>query len=175
MYLFLGSPSKDFGVRVSDQLNSLRSLLENRLNEQDKPKAPKKELSVLQTSPGTFARDFLQSFRQTSLQNPSIGLYSDGDDDDDKEVERNFNSNHYNNEKPKQYEDDMLTTSTTSSNAHDYSSIQHHYHRYEQLIQPILSSLSDELNQARVSSTITSSSTPTIASNLAAKIDTRKR
>lgn len=45
---------------------------------------------------------------------------------------------------------------------------------YETGIQPSLSSLSDELNQARVSSTATPTSSSTIASNLAAKIDARK-
>jgi hypothetical protein len=173
---FLASPSKDFGVRVSDQLNALRTLLENRLIEQDKTKPQKKESSILQTSPGTFARQFLQSFRQSSLENNSTEFNSDIDDDD-KEVERNFNLNHHNNnnnnEKIKQYDGDILTTSTTSSNQHGYSSI-HQHHNYQQMIQPSLSSLSDELNQARVSSTVISSSTPTIASNLAAKIDTRK-
>jgi len=102
------------------------------------------------------------------LQNNSTEFNSDIDDDNDKEVERNFHSNHHN-EKIKQYDGDILTTSTTSSNQHGYPSIHH-----QQMIQPSLSSLSDELNQARVSSSVTSSSTSTIASNLAAKIDTRK-
>jgi hypothetical protein len=174
MSLFLASPSKDFGTRVSDQLNALRTLLENRLIASDDTKRQKKEPSILQTSPGTFARDFLQSFRQSSYQTHPTEIPSDIDDDD-KEVERNFPSNNNNNNHPsktKQYDGEMFSTSTTSSNQHGYSS--RHHHHYEQIIQPSLSLLSDELNQARVSSTATPTSTATIKSNLAAKIDTRQ-
>ncbi|CAF4429309.1 unnamed protein product, partial [Rotaria magnacalcarata] len=38
------SPSKEFGVRVSDQLNALRSLLETRLTHHDEIKSEKKDL-----------------------------------------------------------------------------------------------------------------------------------
>jgi len=166
----LGSPSKDFGVRVSDQLNALRTLLENRLTEPEEPKRQKPESSVLQTSPATFARQFLQSFRQSSYQNNSTEFRSD--DDDDKEVERNFPSNHQHpNENAKLYKADVLSTSTSSSNQHGFRSIHQHY---EPIIQPSLSSLSDELNQARVSSSATPTSSSTIGSNLAAKIETRR-
>jgi hypothetical protein len=166
-----GSPSKEFGVRVSDQLNALRSLLETRLLEQDDNKRQTKETSsILQTSPGTFARDFLQSFRQSSsYKNNSTEFHSDIDDAD-KEVARNFHTN----KTLQQYEGDNLSTSTISSNHHGYSSVHHNHHHYEQIIQPNLSSLSDELNHAKVSSSATASSTSTITSNLAAKIDTRK-
>ena len=166
--VFLGSPSKDFGVRVSDQLNALRTLLETRLTESDEIKRPAKESSILQTSPGTFAREFLQSCRQSSFKNHSTELLSDIDDDD-KEVAKNFNNK---NQQQQHYARDVLSSSTTSSNQQEYSSTNHHH--YEQIIQPNLSSFSNELNQARISSSATTSSTSTITSNLAAKIDTRK-
>jgi hypothetical protein len=142
------------------------------LIDQDDNKRQTKEPSVLQTSPGTFARDFLQSFRQSSLKNNSTEFHSDIDDAD-KEVARNFHTTKNNKKKSQHYEGDVLSASTISSNHHGYSSV-HHYHHYEQIIQPNLSSLSDELNQAKVSSSATASSTSTITSNLAAKIDTRK-
>ena len=164
----VGSPSKDFGVRVSDQLNALRTLLENRLIGSDEPKREKKKSSVLQTSPGTFARQFLQSFRQATYQNSITPELNSDDDDDDREVERTFPSN---NEKINVYEGDLFSTSTTSSNHRAFAGI---HQRYEAMIQPSLSSLSDELKQARAESTVTPTSSLTIASNLAAKIDTRR-
>ncbi|CAF3394742.1 unnamed protein product [Rotaria sp. Silwood1] len=166
------SPSKDFGVRVSDQLNALRTLLETRLIEQDETKQQKKDSSILESSPGKFAREFLQSLRQSPLKNNSRDLINDFINED-KELERNFNkkNNNTKNEKIKQYEADILSSTTTSSNHHGYSSI--HSHHFEPVIQPSLSSLSDELNQAKVSSSLTPSSTATITSNLAAKIDTQ--
>ncbi len=175
MFWYLDSPSKDFGVRVSDQLNALRTLLENRFTEPEETKHQKRETFALQTSPGTFARQFLHSFRQSSYQNNLPEFHpddNDDDDDDDKEVERNFPSNQqYLNENTKLYKGDVLSTSTTSSNQQGFRSIHQHY---EPMIQPSLSSLSDELNQARVSSSITPTSSSTIGSNLAAKIDTRR-
>ncbi|CAF3919812.1 unnamed protein product [Rotaria sp. Silwood2] len=169
------SPSKDFGARVSDQLNALRTLLETRLVEQDETKQEKKDSSILESSPGKYAREFLQSLRQSPLKNNSRELINDFIDDD-IEVERNFHKNKNNNNtkngKIQHYEGDILSTTTTSSNQHGYSSI--HSHHYEPVIQPSLSSLSDELNQAKVSSSLTPSSTSTITSNLAAKIDTQE-
>ena len=147
----LGSPSKDFGSRVSDQLNALRSLLENRLIEHEPPKSPKKEPSILQTSPGTFARQFLQSFR--SRNSPQ----SISDDEDDKEVERTFPSN--------QTTDKFRSHATTSNPVHHYEP--------NKIPLPTFSPFSDELNQARMSSQSTPTSSSTIGSNLAAKIDTR--
>jgi hypothetical protein len=161
---FLGSPSKDFSARVSDQLNALRTLLETHLVEPDE----KKDLSILQSSPGTFARDFLQSCRQSSFKNTITEYISDSDDDDDKEVARSFNKTNIN-EKPQEYGGHILSSSTTSSNQHGYTS----RHHYEQILQPNLSSLSNEINRAKVSSSAVTSSTSTITSNLAAKIDTR--
>ena len=146
----ISSPSKDFSIRVSDQLNALRSLLENRLNEPEEVKVEKK--SILQTSPSTFARDFLQSLRQSTF------------DDNDREIERNFSTAN-SQEKSKVYENDNTSSSTTSTNQFVYSV---NVHR-----QPILSSFSDELNHARVSSSATPSSSSTIASNLVEKIHTR--
>lgn len=157
----LVSPSKDFGHRVSDQLTALRTLLETRLIDQDEIKRPKKEPSVLQTSPGTFARQFLQSFRQSSY----AAEFLSGDDDVDREVERTFPSNQHT-DKGKLPEGDLFSISTTTS-----TNQQRHY---EPRIPPSLSSLSDELNPARVSSSATPTPTATIGSNLAAKIDTRK-
>ncbi|CAF0902470.1 unnamed protein product [Rotaria sordida] len=170
------SPSKDFGVRVSDQLNALRTLLETHLIEQDEPKQQKKDSSILESSSGKYAREFLQSLRQSPLKNNSRELINDFINDDEN-IQRNFNKDitHTKNEKIQQYEGDILSTTTTttaSSNQHEYLSI--HNHHYEPIIQPSLSSLSDELNQAKVSSSLTPSSTSTITSNLAAKIDTQE-
>ena len=131
-------------------MNALRSLLENRLNEPEEVKVEKK--SILQTSPSTFARDFLQSLRQSTF------------DDNDREIERNFSTAN-SQEKSKVYENDNTSSSTTSTNQFVYSV---NVHR-----QPILSSFSDELNHARVSSSATPSSSSTIASNLVEKIHTR--
>jgi len=162
---FLGSPSKDFSARVSDQLNALRTLLETHLVEPGE----KKDLSILQSSPGTFARDFLQSCRQSSFKNTITEYISDSDDDDDdKEVARSFNKTNIN-EKPQDYGGHILSSSTTSSNQHGYT----YRHHYEQILQPNLSSLSNEINRAKVSSSAATSSISTITSNLAAKIDTR--
>ena len=168
-----GSPSKDFGIRVSDQLNALRSLLENRLIDHDVSKSPvvKESSSVLQTSPGTFARQFLQSFHRSPYRSTSNDFASGDDDEDDKEVERTFPSNqptskfslHHHPPPP----NDLISTTSTSSNpTHPYESIR--------LPAPNFSSLSDELNQARMSSQSTPTSSSTIESNLAAKIDPRK-
>jgi hypothetical protein len=164
---FLGSPSKDFSARVSDQLNALRTLLETHLIEPDETKRQTKDLPILQSSPGTFARDFLQSSRPSSFKN-TITEYISDSDDDDKEVARSFNKNNIN-EKPQDYGGHILSSSTTSSNQHGYTS----RHHYEQILQPNLSSLSNEINPAKVSSTAATSSISTITSNLADKIDTR--
>lgn len=152
-----GSPSKDFGIRVSDQLTALRSLLETRLIEHDQVKSPKKESSILQSSPGTFARQFLQSFRSPKSS------HSISDDEDDKEVERTFPSNQ--------------RTEKFQSRSHDFiSSTSNHVHPYEltKIPLPTFSPFSDELNHARMSLHSTPTSSSTIESNLAAKIDTRR-
>ena len=44
-------------------------------------------------SPGTFTRDFLQSFRQSSSYKNNSTEFNSDIDDDDKEVARNFNKN----------------------------------------------------------------------------------
>ncbi|CAF5183923.1 unnamed protein product, partial [Rotaria magnacalcarata] len=167
-----GSPSKEFGVRVSDQLNALRSLLETRLTHHDEIKSEKKDLNPIDSSPGIFAREFLQSLRQSSFKTNSRE-FTTNFLDDDQEVEQNFNTdNSEKNGKLQQYDGDAVssTTTTTSSNQHGYSSI--HSHHFEQIIHRNLSALSNELNQAKVNLSVASSSTSTITSNLAAKIDT---
>ncbi|CAF4178972.1 unnamed protein product [Rotaria socialis] len=169
-----GSPSKEFGVRVSDQLNALRSLLETRLTHHDEIKSEKKDLNPVDSSPGIFAREFLQSLRQSSFKNNSRE-FTTNFLDDDQEVERNFHTdNSEKNGKLQKYDGDAVssttTTTTTSSNQHGYSSI--HSQHFEQIVHRSLSALSDELNQAKVNLSVVSSSTSTIRSNLAAKIDT---
>lgn len=167
IFICLGSPSKEFGIRVSDQLNALRSLLENRLIDHDPSKSPiaKETSTILQTSPGTFARQFLQSVHRSPYRSTSNEFVS-GDDEDDKEVERTFPSNQPTN-KFSLYSNDFISTGSTSSN---------HTHPYESIRLPPtnFSSLSDELNRARMSSQSTPTSSSMIESNLAAKIDPRK-
>ncbi|CAF4912183.1 unnamed protein product, partial [Rotaria magnacalcarata] len=79
------------GVRVSDQLNALRSLLETRLTHHDEIKSEKKDLNPIDSSPGIFAREFLQSLRQSSFKTNSRE-FTTNFLDDDQEVEQNFNT-----------------------------------------------------------------------------------
>ncbi|CAF0858388.1 unnamed protein product [Adineta steineri] len=153
------SPSKDFALRVSDQLSALRTLLETHLVESNEIKRSTKDSLIFQSSPGTFAKDFLKSYRQPSVRSNSTELLTDTDDDD-KEVARNFHNN--NTEKPLQYESDLLS----STNPPEFLS----KYQYEQIIQPSLSSLSSVLNQIRANS----SDEPPSISNLAVKIDTKE-
>jgi hypothetical protein len=146
---FTASPPKDYGVHVSDQLNTLRTLLETRLKEQDDIGAQTKDLSILQSSPGTFTKEFLQSYQQSKYKNNPNDLVSDLDDD---EQERKGNYDYYDKNKTK-YQSDIL--STASSN------------QYE-------SSLVDQVNQANVRSSATASSTSTMPSNFVDRINTRK-
>ncbi|CAF0793299.1 unnamed protein product [Adineta ricciae] len=127
----LNSPSKDFALRVSDQLNVLRSLLETHLIE---PVQPPKDSADRPASPGTFARDFLKSCRQSTFKTSSSDFLSG--DDDDREVASNF--------------DTRLSPPPISP------STQYGYllkHDYEQIIQPTLSSFSAKLNQVKEHST----------------------
>ena len=127
---------------------------------------PTKDLSVLKSSPGTFTKEFLQSYQQVKYKNHSDDLVSDLDDDDERdEIEQRNRNYNYQNENKEKYQSDALSTSTTSSNQHEYLTHNHHQHE---------SSFSDEVNQARISSSATPSSTSTITSNFAAKLDTRK-
>ena len=75
------SPTTDHSIRVSDQLNTLRSLLESRLREQDDANHHLRDSSILQSSPGTFAKEFLRSYQQTDGKNSSTEIISDVDDD----------------------------------------------------------------------------------------------
>lgn len=173
LYSLIGSPSKDFSVRVSDQLNALRSLLETRVSYQDEIKPEKKDAPMLDSSPGQFAHEFLQSLRQPPMTCNLKEYISKIIGDNKKEVEDILNkSGNIANEKIQPYEaDPMSTATTTSSNQHGYSSI--HSHQFEPVIYPSLSVLSNEFNQAKVNLSVKSSSTSIIASNLVAKIDTR--
>jgi len=63
-----------------------------------------KDLSILQTSPGTFTKEFLQSYK---YKNHSNELISDLDDDEEnQEIKINKDT----------YQSDVLSTSTTSTN-----------------------------------------------------------
>jgi len=132
------SSSKDFGMRASNQLNTLRTLLETRLMEQDdRNHYQNKDLSILQSSssPGTSTKEFLQSYK---YKNQSTEFISDLDDDDDEENQRmKINKD--------KYQADVLSTSTISTNRNE-------------------SSLTDEINQKKIHSnvTITSNFTPKI-------------
>ncbi|UJR20732.1 hypothetical protein I4U23_023851 [Adineta vaga] len=148
----LNSPSKDFALRVSDQLNALRSLLETHLIEPVEPVSSVKDSSDRPSSPGTFARDFLKSCRQSTFKGSSMNFLSD---DDDREVASSFN-----------HIDTKL--SSPSPPPPPISSNQYGYlfkHDYEQIIQPSLSSLSEKLHQVKVNSTDI---------NLAAKLETQE-
>jgi hypothetical protein len=151
LFLFFStvSPLKDHGVYVSDQLNTLRTLLETRLKEQDDIGHQTKDLSILQSSPGTFTKEFLQSYQQSKYKNHPNDLVSDLDDD---EQERKENYNYYDKNKNK-YQNDIL--STASSNQYQ-------------------SSLADQVNQPNGCSTATASSTSTVTSNFVDRINTRK-
>lgn len=107
------SPPKDYGVRASEQLNTLRTLLETRLHEQDDLNYPIKDSSILQTSPGTFTKDFLQSYK---YKNHSKEYLSDLDDDDDDDINDDQKRFHRNRDK---YQSDALSTSTTSTNQNE--------------------------------------------------------
>ena len=91
------SPSKEYGVRVSDQLNTLRSLLETRLTEQD-------EINhrSFKSSPGTFAKEFLHSYK---YKNHSNDLISDLDDEEHEQTQLNT----------AKYQSDALSYSSTPS------------------------------------------------------------
>ncbi len=136
---------KDYGVRVSDQLNTLRTLLESRLTEEDDLNHhhhhPIKDLSVFKSSPGTFTKEFLQSYK---YKNHSTELISDLDDDDNQRMNKD------------KYHSDALSTSTISTNQNE-------------------SSLTDEANQDKIHSNPTASSTSTLTPHYTTKIDTRKQ
>jgi len=100
---------KDYGVRVSDQLNTLRTLLESRLTEEDDLNHhhhPIKDVSVFKSSPGTFTKEFLQSYK---YKNHSTELISDLDDDDNQRMNKD------------KYHSDALSTSTISTNQNESS------------------------------------------------------
>ncbi len=131
------SSSKDFGIRASNQLNTLRTLLETRLMEQDdRNHYQNKDLSILQSSssPGTSTKEFLQSYK---YKNQSTEFISDLDDDDEENQRMKINKD--------KYQGDVVSTSTISTNRNE-------------------SSLTDEINQKKIHSnvTITSNFTPKI-------------
>lgn len=95
------SPAKDYGARSSEQLNTLRTLLEKRLHEQD-------DLSILQSSPGTFTKDFLQSYK---YKNHSKEFISDLDDDEDNNERFLINR--------EKYQSDALSSSSTTTSMTD--------------------------------------------------------
>ncbi|CAF3748329.1 unnamed protein product [Adineta steineri] len=147
------SPLKEYGVHVSDQLNTLRTLLETRLKEQDDVHHHTKDSSILQTSPGTFTKEFLQSYQQTKYKDNPTELISDLDDDDDdiknrQQIKEKYGYYDTNRDK---YQSDILSTSTVSSNQHE-------------------SSLIDEVNQARIRPSATTSTITTVTPNYADKI-----
>ncbi|CAF2554581.1 unnamed protein product [Rotaria sp. Silwood2] len=169
--IYLPSP-KNYGIRVTDQLNTLRTLLEKRLTEQDDMNYQTKDSSILQSSPKTFTKEFLQSYQQSIYKNNSNELISDLDDDDDdnnnnndknQQIKRNFN---YYDQTKNKYQSDISSTSTASLNQHEY--LLDNRRQYD-------SSLSDDINQTKinVNSTV-SSSTTTITSNFPNKINTHE-
>ncbi|CAF2168879.1 unnamed protein product [Rotaria magnacalcarata] len=154
------SSTQNYGIRVSDQLNTLRTLLERRLLEQDDLSYQTKDSSILQSSPKTFTKEFLQSYQLSQYKNNSNEIISDLDDDDDnqyRQIKRNLN--YYDQNKDK-YSRDILSTSL---NQYEYVSD----HRREND-----SSLSDDINQTKVNSSTTMSSTTPTASNFPTKSNT---
>ena len=91
--MFSVSPTKDHGIRVSDQLNTLRNLLENRLKEQDDINRKAKDLSILQSSPATFTKDFLHSYQQSNCNDHSTDLISDVDENDNDDYRQSLHRN----------------------------------------------------------------------------------
>ncbi|CAF3544250.1 unnamed protein product [Rotaria sordida] len=170
--IFLPSP-KNVGIRVTDQLNTLRTLLEKRLMEQDDMNYQTKDSSILQTSPKTFTKEFLQSYQQSTYKNNSNELISDLDDDDDdddvddydydknQQIKRNFN---YYDQNKNKYQSDVLSTSTTSLNQHQYLLDNRQQHD---------SLLLDDINQPKINLNTTVSSSTTLTPNFSTKIDTR--
>ncbi|UJR28875.1 hypothetical protein I4U23_010097 [Adineta vaga] len=143
------SPIKDYGIHVSDQLNTLRTLLETRLQEKDDTYHQTKDSSILQSSPGTFTKDFLQSYQQSKFKNYPTEIVSDVDDDDDDDNDNKQktkeNGNYYEEYQDNKYQSDALSTSTISSH------------------QP-------EINQSRLRSSANVSSTTTITPNFTDKL-----
>ena len=137
---------------MSDQLNTLRSLLETRLQEQNEIKQRMKDSSILQSSPGTFTKDFLHSFQQSKHETHSTELVSDLDDEDTP-LRRTVSPDRY-----EKYQSDALSTSNASSHQHGYS----------------LASPLKEPSQERMYSHITHSPASTSASNLIVKSQKRK-
>ena len=147
----LVSPIKDYGIHVSDQLNTLRTLLETRLKEQDDGHYQPKDSSILQSSPGTFTKDFLQSYQQSKGQTSHSAREVISDVDNDTEVNEDKQTVKY-------YEanqSDVLSTSAASSHSPHLSPI-------------------GELNQSRLRSSATISSTTTITPNSIEKNYTRE-
>lgn len=119
IYSFTASSPKRIGTNVSDQLNTLRSLLEARLKEQDDTNHQKKDSSMLQTSPKTFAKEFLQSYQESKYGNNAIELISDLDDDEHESQKLTRNFQYYDQNKDKYYYD-TLSTPIKSFNQHEY-------------------------------------------------------
>jgi hypothetical protein len=145
-FVYSVSPSKDYGVRASNQLNSLRTLLERRLMEDDDDiNHQTKDFSILQTSPGTFTKDFLQSYQGVKYNRNSNDIVSDLDDDEYiQQIKTNYNHS------------DVLSTSNSSSTQ-----------QHESVI-------SDDVKQDNIHSNRTLSTSSTVTSNYRNKIDTRK-
>jgi hypothetical protein len=133
------SPSKDYGVRASSQLHSLRTLLERRLMEDDDTiNHPVKDSSILQSSPGTFTKDFLQSYQGLKYKKNPTDLVSDLDDDDqNQQIKINYNRH------------DVLSSSSSSS-----------------LTQQYQSSVSDDVKQDKVHSNGTLTSTSNFSTKI---------
>jgi hypothetical protein len=101
-FSFSVSPSNDHALRVSDQLNTLRTLLESRLNDHVDTRRTAKDLSTLQSSPATFAKEFLRSYPKTNSDKHSSNVISDVDDDNENSFRRDT------------FECDLPLTSTTA-------------------------------------------------------------
>ncbi|CAF3497184.1 unnamed protein product [Rotaria sp. Silwood1] len=164
--IYLPSP-KTYGIRATNQLNTLRTLLEKRLKEQDDINYQTKDLSILQSSPKTFTKEFLQSYQQSTYKNNSHELISDLDDDDNnnnknQQIHRNFN---YYDQNKNKYQSDISSMSTTSLNQHEYLADNRQQHD---------SSLSDDVNQTKMNLNTTVSSSTTITSKFPNKINTHE-
>lgn len=115
---------------MSDQLNTLRNLLEARLKESIEINSPSRDNSILRSSPATFTKDFLRSCHRSKENDPSKDVISDLDDNDndDYPLVRPRNFNYYDRETSNN--DEILTKSTISprrygnllTNSHEFKS-----------------------------------------------------
>lgn len=154
IYSFAVSSSSNYGIRVSEQLNTLRSLLEKRLMEQDEFSPQAKDSSILQTSPKTFTKEFLQSYQLSKYKNDSNEIISDLDDDDDDNQYRQIKMNlSYYDQNRDRYRHETLSPS---------------FNQREYLLNSRKqndSTVSDDINQSKINLSTTMSSSNTIVSN----------